>query len=86
MDNIVEVKRDNGEIIKIEIVLSFKVENLNKQYIVYTIDDDGALEDVPILISEIDQNTQTIKQIPENEKDQVLNIYNELKEKITNEN
>ena len=86
MNNIVEVKRDNGEIIKIEIVISFKVENLNKQYIVYTIDDDGASEDVPILISEIDQNTQTIKQIPENEKDQVLNIYNELKEKITNEN
>ncbi len=86
MDNIVTVKRENGEDIKIEIILSFKVEELNKQYIVYTINDDKTSAEVPILISEIDSNTQRIKSIPESQKDIVLKMYNEIKEKIINEN
>ncbi len=86
MDNFVIVKRENGEQIKIEIVLSFKIEEYNKQYIAYTINNDNIQDDVPLLISEIDPVTQKIKNIPENEKSIVLETYNQVKNSILNEN
>lgn len=86
MDNFVIVKRENGEQIKIEIVLSFKIEEYNKQYIAYTINNDNIQDDVPLLISEIDPVTQKIKNISENEKSIVLETYNQVKNSILNEN
>lgn len=86
MDNFVIVKRENGEQIKIEIVLSFKIAEYNKQYIAYTINNDNIQDDVPLLISEIDPVTQKIKNIPENEKSIVLETYNQVKNSILNEN
>ena len=84
MDNYVIVKKENGEDIKIEIILSFTIEELKKQYIVYTINDDNTSPEVPILISEINQDTKRIRSIPENEKDIVLEVYNNLREKMLN--
>lgn len=86
MDNYVIVKKENGEDIKIEIILSFTIEELKKQYIVYTINDDNTSPEVPILISEISQDTKRIRSIPENEKDIVLEVYNNLREKMLNKN
>ena len=85
MDNFVEVKREDGETIKIEIILSFEVEELHKKYIVYTINDDGESEVETILISEINPKTNRLREIPENEMDKVLEIYNQVKEKIMND-
>ena len=86
MDNFVVVQRENGEQIKIEIVLSFKIEEMNKQYIAYTLNNDYKSEDIPLIISEIDPQTQKIKDIPENEKAMVLETYNQVKQSILNEN
>ena len=52
MDNKTYVYKETGEEIAIEIVLSFKVEELNKSFIAYTLNDDGESDTVPIFISE----------------------------------
>ena len=84
MDNKVFVKRENGETIAIEIVLSFKIEELKKNYIAYTINDDGESESVEVFISEIDENNK-IKSIPFHEKDMVMEFYEKAKELVEDE-
>lgn len=84
MPNNVVVTRENGEDIVIDILLCFEVEELQKQYIAYTLNDDGISEDVVVLISEIDQNNH-IKDIYEEDKDLVFEAYNTAKELIMEE-
>ena len=81
MPNNVVVTRENGEDIVIDILLSFEVEELQKKYIAYTLNDDGVSENVVVLISEIDQNNH-IKDIYEEDKDLVFEAYNTAKELI----
>ena len=81
MDNVVKVKRENGEEIRIEIILSFNVEELNKRYIAYTLNDDGKKSVVAVLISEIDSNNR-IKDIPFEERELVMTAYNSAKELV----
>ena len=57
MDNKTYVYKETGEEIAIEIVLSFKVEELNKSFIAYTLNYDGESDTVPIFISEYDGKT-----------------------------
>ena len=37
-----------GQEVKIDVIMRFKVEELNKEYIVYTVNDDGKSERVAI--------------------------------------
>lgn len=80
-----EVKDGLGEQIKIEIILSFALEEYEKNYIAYTINDDDSLSSAIILISEIDTNTNKLKSIPFEEKDMVLQSYEELKKSLFEE-
>lgn len=84
MDNYVVVEKENGEKIKIEVILSFVVEEVNKEYIAYTLNDDGNSDVEMVMISEIDMQTQKIKAIPESEKDIVLKYYEDAKNIILN--
>lgn len=84
MDNYVVVEKENGEKIKIEIILSFVVEEVGKEYIAYTLNDDGKSDVEMVMISEIDMQTQKIKAIPESEKDIVLKYYEDAKNIILN--
>ena len=81
MGNVVKVKNENGEEIKIEIILSFSVEELNKRYIAYTLNDDGKKPKVAVLISEIDSNNK-IKNIPFEERKLVMAAYNGAKDLV----
>ena len=81
MDNYIIVKKENGESIKIEIILSFIVKELNKKYIAYTINDDGQKKLVAVMISEIDDNG-LLKEIPEKEKNLVINAYKNAKDLV----
>lgn len=81
MENKVYVKRENGETITIEIILSFVVEELKKSYIAYTFNDDGKSDSVEVFISEIDENNN-IKSIPFKEKDMVMEVYEKAKELV----
>jgi hypothetical protein len=41
MKDYVIVYKENGEPIKIEVILSFRIDKINKDYVVYTINDDN---------------------------------------------
>ncbi|MBR2138462.1 MAG: DUF1292 domain-containing protein [Bacilli bacterium] len=76
---------ENGEEIKIEIVFSFRLEELNKNYIAYTINDDDSLPTALIFISELDPNTNQIISIKEEEKEMVMTAYEEFKKGVFEE-
>jgi uncharacterized protein YrzB (UPF0473 family) len=75
---------ESGKEIKIEIVLSFKIDEINKNYVAYTINDDGKSETVDIFISEIvyDNDVPRLVSIPDNEKNMALLFYNNIKKNI----
>lgn len=79
------VINENGEETKIEIVLSFRLEEQNKEYVAYTINDDDSMETALVFISEIDVETNKLKSIDENDKETVLIAYEELKRELFNE-
>jgi hypothetical protein len=79
MGNYIEIEQENGEIIKVELVFAFRVEELNKDYIAYTINDDPKSEIGMVLISEFDTKNNKIEKIPANEKDIVLKTYEAVK-------
>jgi len=84
MDNI-EIIKENGEKLKVEVILAFNVPETNKDYIAYTIDDDPNSIIGMVLINEFDSQTNQIKKIPESEKDVVLKAYEEVKNAVIND-
>lgn len=85
MKNYIEVKKENGETFKIELILGFRNEETKKEYIAYTMDDDESMEIGMVLISEIDPQTNKIIKIPESEKDEVLKCYEAAKQAVLEE-
>ena len=84
MKNILNNVNEFGQKITIEILLNFKIEELNKEYVVYTINDDNVSEEVDMIISEIyyENNIPKIKSIAEDEKEMVILFYNDIKNSI----
>ena len=76
------VKDNFNNDITIDMLFSFGIEELNKNYIVYTIDDDGISDDVIIFISEIKykDNNPVLIDIKEEEKNTVLLVYEKIKD------
>ncbi len=81
MKNYVIVKSEDGEDIKIELILSFKIEEYHKQYVVYTLNDDSESSSSAIFISEIDRDGKLIS-IPNEQKEIVLAFYEEAKKTL----
>lgn len=84
MKNSLKIINEFEQEIIIEIILSFRIEELNKEYVVYTINDDNISDDVNIIISEIEytNNVPKIKSILEEEKEMVILFYNNIKNSI----
>ena len=84
MINSVNVINENGENVKIDVIMRFKIEEYNKEYIVYTINDDGKSEDVYVCIAGIVENNgkMQLRLIPEQEKNMVLVFYDNLRDSI----
>lgn len=84
MNNKLTVRDVEGNELNIEILITFRVEELNKKYVVYTIDDDGVSEEVTLLINEfiIENNQPKVVPIPKEEVNLVLTFYNNLRENI----
>ncbi len=80
MENKVVAINENGNKVEIEVFLSFEVEELNKKYVAYTINDDKKSEEVPVFISEYEGNK--LKSIPPSESKLVMECYNEAKNLI----
>lgn len=82
--NIKQVVGEDGSILTIEILIGFKVEEYDKQYVAYTLNDDNVSETVNVFINEIDYSGDKprISGIKEEEKERVIAIYNEIKNNI----
>lgn len=84
MKNSLTVKNENGEEITLEIILNFKIEEYGKNYVAYTLNDDGVSETVNVCISEIEylEDVPFVKSIPEEEVPTVVAFYNHIKNNI----
>ena len=79
------VINENGEEVKIDIIMQFKIEENNKEYVVFTVNDDGKSEDVYINIAGIEESDgkARLRLIPEEEKNLVLVFYDNLRDTIS---
>ena len=84
MENKIIVKDNQGNDITIEIITTFNLKELNKNYVVYTLNDDGVSEEVTVLINEyvLENDQPKIIPIPEEETAMVLAFYNTIRENI----
>ena len=84
MTNTITTINEKNEIITIEILIGFKIEEIGKEYVAYTINDDNLSNTVTVLISEIDYDNDIPKIVPikEDEKEMFLLFYNNLKKSI----
>lgn len=82
--NILKVINQFNQEITIELLFNFEIKELNKKYVVYTLNDNDINEDVNVLISEIyyDKQIPKIKSIDEREKEMVILFYNNIKNSI----
>ena len=79
------VLNENGEEIKIDIIMQFKIEENNKEYVVFTVNDDGVSPDVYVNIAGIKEENgkYQLRLIPEEEKNMVLVFYDNLRDTIS---
>ena len=70
---------DNKEI-EVEVIGGFKIDELNKEYILCTYDDSNDSDKFMMCIMEI--NNGELVSIPDNEKEIVFNFYQSVKESI----
>lgn len=82
--NILKVINQFNQEITIELLFNFEIKEINKNYVVYTLNDNDINEDVNVLISEIyyDKQIPKIKSIDEREKEMVILFYNNIKNSI----
>lgn len=80
----INVINENGEEVKVDIIMQFSIEELNRQYIVYTLNDDGKSETAYVCIAgvEMKDGKYNLKLIPEQEKNVVLVFYDNLRDTI----
>ena len=85
--NTLKTINEFGDELTIELLFNFEIKELNKNYVVYTLNDDGVSEDVNVLISEIyyEGDIPRIKSIDESEKEMVVIFYNDIKNSIVNQ-
>lgn len=76
----------NGENIRVKVAFQFTIDELNKEYIVYTVNDDG-VGDVLLMISEIKEinGEKVLGLIPKSEKELVLKFYENIKKELLGE-
>ena len=81
----VNVLNENGKEVKIDIIMQFRIEENNKEYVVFTVNDDGVSDDVYINIAGIENvdGEYRLRLIPEEEKNLVLVFYDNLRDTIS---
>ena len=81
----VNVLNENGQEVKIDIIMQFRIEENNKEYVVFTVNDDGKSDDVYVNIAGIENvdGEYRLRLIPEEEKNLVLVFYDNLRDTIS---
>ena len=69
----------NGKEVEVTILGGFEIEELGKRYIMCSYDDNKDSDKELVLIYEIDEDNNLVS-IPSDEKEMVLDFYNDLKE------
>lgn len=75
----------NGKEVFVEVIGGFRVEDLDKEYVLCTYDDDKESEKVLMVILEVELDefgNRNLVSIPDEEKEIVLNCYNAIKQEI----
>ncbi len=78
---------ESGKEVLIDIIMNFKIEELGKEYIVFTVNDDGVSEKVNVSIAELKHNAEGIPSlglIPKAEMNVVLSFYDSLRDYFKN--
>ena len=74
-----------GKEISVEVIGGFRVEDLDKEYVLCTYDDDAESEKVLMVILEVQLDefgSRMLLSIPDEEKEIVLNCYQAIKNDI----
>ena len=81
MDNVREYIDENGNKIKVEMIETFRLPNLNKTFMAYTINDDGVSTSVTVRFVELvdpESNTPHIKAVDDNDVEAVQTAFKTL--------
>ena len=81
----VVTKNDKGVDVKLSVVGEFKINELNKEFIIYSlVDEDDTNEDGHLLIGDVLRENDDVKDsgIKKSEKDLVMAYYNERASQI----
>lgn len=88
MEKEIIIKDAEQNDVEISILGEFKINELEKEYIMYSIiDKDEAVTDGKVIIGEVirDEDSVKVVGIKEEERDLVLAFYNEISEQVGNE-
>ena len=80
--NKIEVINELDELVKINVIGQFAIEELNREYILYTLNDDGNSDDVIVLVAQVESKDGKMKllSIPEDEKNMVALFFDNIKD------
>lgn len=82
---LINITTESGKTLDVQTIFEFEVPELKKKYLAYTLEANSPMDEINVLISEFDYDTNEIKSILENEKEVVLEFYNAAKEAILND-
>ena len=81
MDNVREYIDENGNKITVEVIETFRLPNLNKSFMAYTLNDDGISQKVTVRFAElldVESNTPHIKAVDDNDVEAVQTAFKTL--------
>lgn len=78
------VLNEDGKNINIDLLYKFKIEEYNKEYIIYTLNDEESSDSDLILIAGVEDidGKYNLKLIPEEESKMVLLFYDNIRDTI----
>ncbi len=84
MSNVINVINEEGIECKINTLFRFKIEEYNKEYMAYTLNDDESQDIGIVLIANIEENNGVInlKSIPDEETKMVTLFYDYVRDKL----
>lgn len=83
-NNIREVINEVGQSVKIEIIGRFRIAEVDREYIIYTLNDDNISDEVIVLIAQvkIENSKMKLLSIPDKERNMVVAFFNSIKNNI----
>lgn len=86
MENSINVINEIGESVKIDIIGRFLIKEVNKEYIMYTLNDDGVSEQTIVLIAQIktENGKMRLLSIPDEERNLVMVFFDNIRDNACN--